>query len=62
VTVVAQDPAELGRQAAYLLFRRIDGDSAPPRRIVVPTRLMRRGSGELSPFAPTPRTTNVLVI
>jgi LacI family transcriptional regulator len=52
VTVVAQDPAGLGRQAADLLFQRIDGDSAPPRRIVVPTRLMRRGSGELSPFAP----------
>jgi LacI family transcriptional regulator len=51
VTVVAQDPAELGRQAADLLFRRTDGDSAPPRRIVIPTRLVRRGSGELSPFA-----------
>lgn len=52
VTVVAQDPAELGRQAADLLFQRMDGDSAPSRRIVIPTRLVRRGSGELSPFAP----------
>jgi LacI family transcriptional regulator len=51
VTVVAQDPAELGRQAAELLFRRMDGDSAPSRRIVIPTRLVRRGSGELSPEA-----------
>jgi hypothetical protein len=30
----------------------MDGDYGPPRRIVVPTRLVRRGSGELSPFAP----------
>jgi LacI family transcriptional regulator len=52
VTVVAQDPAELGRQAAGLLFRRIDGDSAPPRRVVIPTRLIQRGSGEPGPFAP----------
>jgi LacI family transcriptional regulator, galactose operon repressor len=52
VTVVAQDPAELGRQAADLLFRRMDGDCAPSRRIVIPTRLVQRGSGELSPFAP----------
>jgi len=52
VTVVAQDPAELGRQAADLLFQRMDGDSAPSRRIVVPTCLVQRGSGELSPFAP----------
>jgi LacI family transcriptional regulator len=49
VTVVAQDPAELGRQAAELLFRRMDGDSAPSRRIVIPTRLMARGSGEVAP-------------
>lgn len=49
VTVVAQDPAELGRLAAGLLFRRMDGDTAPPRRIVVPTRLVRRGSGERAP-------------
>jgi len=52
VTVVAQDPAELGRQAAGLLFQRMDGDSAPARRIVIPTRLVQRGSGELSPAAP----------
>ena len=30
VTVVAQDPAELGRQAATLLFQRMDADL--PRR------------------------------
>ena len=52
VTVVAQDPDELGRQAAELLFQRMDGDSAPSRRIVIPTRLLQRGSGELPPVAP----------
>jgi len=38
VTVVAQDPAALGRHAAELLFARLEGDDSPPRRIVVPTR------------------------
>jgi LacI family transcriptional regulator len=52
VTVVAQDPGELGRQAAELLFQRMDGDSEPSRRIVIPTRLVQRGSGELPPAAP----------
>ncbi|HEX8007059.1 MAG TPA: substrate-binding domain-containing protein, partial [Trebonia sp.] len=52
VTVIAQDPAELGKRAAELLFLRMDGDSAPSRRIVIPTRLVQRGSGELSPCAP----------
>jgi LacI family transcriptional regulator len=51
VTVVAQDPGELGRQAAELLLQRMDGDSAPSRRIVIPTRLLQRGSGELPPAA-----------
>jgi LacI family transcriptional regulator len=47
ITVVAQDPAELGRLAARRLFARIDGDSSPPHRDVVRTRLIVRGSGEL---------------
>jgi len=49
VTVVAQDPAALGRHAAGLLFARLEGDDSPPRRIVVPTRLIARGSGEIAP-------------
>jgi LacI family transcriptional regulator len=49
ITVVAQDAAEVGRQAAELLFQRLDGDAEPPRRIVIPTRILRRGSGELDP-------------
>src|SRR5215218_1253982 len=47
VTVVAQDPLALGRAAAELLFARIDGHDGPSREIVVPTRLVERGSGEL---------------
>lgn len=49
VTVVAQDPAGLGRIAADLVFRRLDGDRAPTEQVVVPTRLLVRGSGELPP-------------
>ena len=49
VSVIAYDPAELGRAAAELLFSRMAGDSRPPQRIVIPTRLIQRGSGELSP-------------
>jgi LacI family transcriptional regulator len=49
VTVVGQDPAELGRQAADLLFRRLDGDQSQSQRTVIPTRILRRGSGERRP-------------
>lgn len=52
ITVVAHSPAEMGRQAAELLCRRLDGDRSPPQRIVLPTRLVPRGSGELSPWSP----------
>ncbi|HEY4418880.1 MAG TPA: LacI family DNA-binding transcriptional regulator [Pseudonocardia sp.] len=50
VTVVAQDPAAIGRTAAGLLFARIDGDTGPPQRRLVPTTLIRRGSGEIPPL------------
>ena len=45
VTVVAQDPTAMGEQAAHLLFERLAGDTAPPRSISLPTRLVERGSG-----------------
>ena len=48
VSVIAYDPAELGRAAAELLFSRMAGDARPPQRIVIPTRLIQRGSGEIS--------------
>ena len=54
VTVVAQDPAAIGRTAANLLFARIDGDTSPPVVRLVPTTLVRRGSGELPPRRPGP--------
>jgi LacI family transcriptional regulator len=47
VTVVAQDQAALGRAAAELLFRRIDGDRSPSAHPVIPIRLILRGSGEV---------------
>ena len=47
ITVVAQDPYELGRQAGELLFARLAGLETPERRVVVPTRLIARGSGEI---------------
>ncbi|MFE5038618.1 LacI family DNA-binding transcriptional regulator [Streptomyces sp. NPDC056683] len=54
VTVIAQDPVALATSAAHLLFARIHGDISPPRTVVMPTRLIRRGSGEIpGPFAAT---------
>ncbi|MEV4350530.1 substrate-binding domain-containing protein [Actinoplanes sp. NPDC049596] len=47
ITVIAQDPARMGRTAATALFERIDGHTGPPREIRVPTTLIPRGSGEL---------------
>jgi LacI family transcriptional regulator len=48
VTVVAQDPAAIGRAAADLLFRRLDGDDSPPEHVVIDVKLIARGSGEIS--------------
>jgi LacI family transcriptional regulator len=47
MTVIAQDPAALGRAAAELLFARLDGDGGPYRQVTIPTSLIVRGSGEL---------------
>lgn len=47
VTVVAQDPTTIGHIAAELLFARIAGDGSPPSVRLVPTTLVRRGSGEI---------------
>lgn len=52
VTVMAQDPAAIGRLAAQRLVERMNGDSSPPTVHTVPTRLILRGSGEL-PLVPT---------
>lgn len=51
ITVMAQDPIEIGRRAADLLFRRIAGDRGSHQQVVLPTRLITRGSGEIAPEA-----------
>lgn len=48
VSVIAQDIEALGKLAAEILFRRLDGDQSPARTFTVPTRLIVRGSGEIS--------------
>jgi LacI family transcriptional regulator len=48
-TVVCHDSWELGRAAAEMLFARLDGETAPPRRLELPARLLPRGSGEVKP-------------
>lgn len=47
ITVVAQDPGAVGRMAASVLFSRLTGNSSPPAVHVLPTTLVRRGSGEI---------------
>jgi LacI family transcriptional regulator len=49
VTVVAHDVGRLGEAAAELLFARIHGEDSPPRKVVLPVRLVPRGSGEVTP-------------
>ncbi|MBB5893911.1 LacI family transcriptional regulator [Kutzneria kofuensis] len=49
VTVIAHDASAIGKAAAELLFSRLDGDTSPPRRVVLPVRLVPRGSGEMRP-------------
>ncbi|GAA3191933.1 LacI family DNA-binding transcriptional regulator [Dactylosporangium siamense] len=48
VTVVSQDPYRMGRVAADLLFRRLDGEDWEPTTHLVDTRLIVRGSGEIA--------------
>ncbi|WP_248959483.1 LacI family DNA-binding transcriptional regulator [Sphaerisporangium perillae] len=49
LTVIAQNPAAIGQAAGELLLSRLDGDRSKARSVVVPTRLIVRGSGELPP-------------
>lgn len=49
VSVVAHDPAEMGRVAAELLFARIDGDTRPPQRVTLPVHLVLRGTDSTIP-------------
>ncbi|RJQ90004.1 LacI family DNA-binding transcriptional regulator [Amycolatopsis panacis] len=49
VTVVAHDVSALGHAAAELLFARIQGEQSAPRKVILPVRLVPRGSGEVAP-------------
>jgi LacI family transcriptional regulator len=49
LTVVAQDPYAIGQLAAQRAFRRLDEPDLPVEEIIVPARLIRRGSGEIMP-------------
>lgn len=51
ITVITYNPVEMGRQAAELLFARIEGDDRPHQRILLATELIVRGSGEIPPAA-----------
>jgi LacI family transcriptional regulator len=47
ITVIAQDPMVIGKRAAEVLFRRIDGFAGLPEHITIGTELIPRGSGEI---------------
>jgi LacI family transcriptional regulator len=49
ITVIAQDPAAIGRVAAQALFSRLDGDRSATQHHIVLTRMITRGSGEIVP-------------
>ncbi len=49
VTVVAQDARRMGREAAEVLFARMDGATGPVMTRTVPCTLIPRGSGEIPP-------------
>ncbi len=49
VTLIAQNPGEIGRLAAERLFARLDGDRSSAAVVEVATRLLVRGSGEIAP-------------
>ena len=54
ISVIAQDPQALGRTAAELLFRRLDGDGSQSVHDVLPVTLIARGSGEIRPNGRAP--------
>jgi LacI family transcriptional regulator len=49
VTVVAQNPGEMGRRAAEMLFGRLAGTRGPAQYVELGTELIVRGSGEIAP-------------
>ena len=49
LTVIRQDVSRIGKTVADMLFQRIDGNTAPPRHLVLDPTLVVRGSGEIPP-------------
>lgn len=49
VTVIAHDPERMGALGADLIVSRLRGDGGPVRRMLLPTELIARGSGERGP-------------
>ncbi|MDH3300454.1 MAG: LacI family transcriptional regulator [Acidimicrobiia bacterium] len=47
VSLVPQDPRDLGRRAALQLFRRLDGELGPAVRQIIASEVIARGSGEI---------------
>ncbi len=47
ISVTPQDPVLLGRRAAELLFRRLDGETGPPAHVLLASTIVARGSGEI---------------
>jgi LacI family transcriptional regulator, galactose operon repressor len=47
IDVIERDPEQHGRAAAELLLSRLDDPHAPPRRVVLPTSFVRRGSTDV---------------
>ncbi|MCY7419335.1 MAG: LacI family transcriptional regulator [Chloroflexi bacterium] len=53
ISVVTTDTEDLGSTAARMLLRRLDGWTGAAERVVLPTRLVIRGSGEIHPDGPS---------
>ncbi|MGV9709166.1 LacI family DNA-binding transcriptional regulator [Gordonia sp. NPDC003424] len=51
ISVITNDPVEMGEKAAELILESLDGDEHPPRQVTLPATLIRRGSGERAPSA-----------
>ncbi|MGC5225213.1 LacI family DNA-binding transcriptional regulator [Micromonospora sp. DT81.3] len=49
VTVIAQDAHTIGSTAAQRIFARLDGTDLSPTTLAIPTTLIQRGTGEITP-------------
>lgn len=54
LTTVSGDLRELGARAADVLVNRLEGRAGPPQKVVLPVRLVARGSGEARPGVTRP--------